>query len=257
MLSHASRVLVTVLMLTPVVAVPLFAVIGIPRFMPVAAAPGYQTVSVETDGVGESLHYAAADLFAPLEKTADPRLHVEPLTWESYEVSGDPFLELTPQSDERADFPRKPSARIDSSSHQALAGWEIQASRGPMQTISHGRKKTDDDSPVALPPMSQSERLPSHKPDRTNGIPHSPVDIAANARPRPFTWQAATRRLNELGIRRFRLEPGRRANEFLFSCFLTPSDNPRVTQRFEAEANEPLRAVQKVLAQIDEWSTLP
>ena len=70
----------------------------------------------------------------------------------------------------------------------------------------------------------------------------------------PLTWRAAVQRLNHFGIRQFRLQPGARAGEFHFSCYYTPSDNPRITHRFEAEAIEPLRAVEKVLAQVRLWA---
>jgi hypothetical protein len=69
----------------------------------------------------------------------------------------------------------------------------------------------------------------------------------------PLTWRTAVRRLNKLGIRHFQLEPGARENEFQFSCSLTPSDQPRISHRFEAEAAEPLRAVERVLIQIEQW----
>ena len=68
----------------------------------------------------------------------------------------------------------------------------------------------------------------------------------------PLTWRSAVHRLKELDIRHFQLEPGER-DEFHFSCYFTPSDNPRITHRFEAEATEPLRAVEKVLAQVEQW----
>ena len=69
----------------------------------------------------------------------------------------------------------------------------------------------------------------------------------------PVTWTEAVQRLNALGIHRFQLQPGRNEHEFHFSCLHTPANNPRVTHRFEAEAGEPLRAVQLVLQQIQEW----
>jgi len=69
----------------------------------------------------------------------------------------------------------------------------------------------------------------------------------------PLTWRSAVRRLNKLGIRHFQLEPGARENEFQFSCSLTPSDQPRISHRFEAEAAEPLQAVERVLIQIEQW----
>lgn len=70
----------------------------------------------------------------------------------------------------------------------------------------------------------------------------------------PATWSAAVQKLNELGIRDYRLEPGVRPNEFLFSCSYSPPQNPRVSRRFEAEALDPLKAVIKVLQQVDEWN---
>lgn len=70
----------------------------------------------------------------------------------------------------------------------------------------------------------------------------------------PATWSAAVQKLNELGIRDYRLEPGVRPNEFLFSCSYSPPHNPRISRRFEAEALDPLKAVIKVLQQVDEWN---
>jgi len=69
----------------------------------------------------------------------------------------------------------------------------------------------------------------------------------------PQTWREVVSRLNSLGIRDYRLTAGTQPNEFHFNCFFSPQDNPRVTHRFEADADEPLKAVQIVLTQIDEW----
>ena len=74
-----------------------------------------------------------------------------------------------------------------------------------------------------------------------------------NSGSEPLTWQGAVQRLNELEIRNFRLEPGREVNQFVFICSYSSSDSPRVLYRFEAEADEPLKAVEKVLLQVDEW----
>jgi hypothetical protein len=68
-----------------------------------------------------------------------------------------------------------------------------------------------------------------------------------------MSWKDAVARLNALGIRDYQLLPGDREGEFLFSCRIVSRSNPRVTHLFEAEANEPLAAVQKVLRQIDDW----
>jgi hypothetical protein len=65
--------------------------------------------------------------------------------------------------------------------------------------------------------------------------------------------RAAIARLNALGITDYQWQPGDRDGEFLFRCRLVSRHNPRMMQRFEAEAGEPLQALEKVLAQIDEW----
>lgn len=69
----------------------------------------------------------------------------------------------------------------------------------------------------------------------------------------PLTWQSAVEKLNEFEIRSFRLEPGHQVGHFVFICSYTPPDTPRVSHRFEADADEPLKAVEKVLEQIVEW----
>lgn len=70
----------------------------------------------------------------------------------------------------------------------------------------------------------------------------------------PATWSAAVQKLNELGIRDYRLDPGLRPNEFHFSCSYSRPQNPRISRRFEAEALDPLKAVINVLQQVDEWN---
>jgi|GEM_PF-1536481 hypothetical protein len=67
----------------------------------------------------------------------------------------------------------------------------------------------------------------------------------------PMTWKAAVDRLTELDIRNFRIEPGRDADQFVFICY-SPVDAQGVSIRFEAEADEPLKALEKVLEQIVE-----
>ena len=69
----------------------------------------------------------------------------------------------------------------------------------------------------------------------------------------PLTWSGARRKLADLGIERFHLEPGLDRDEYLFVCMFTPGDDPQITQRFEAEAGDPLEAVRQVLTQIDGW----
>jgi hypothetical protein len=66
-------------------------------------------------------------------------------------------------------------------------------------------------------------------------------------------WRDATRQLKELGIRKYRLESQIEEQTFVFICSFAAAENPRVVRRFEAEADSPLEAVQKVIDEIDEW----
>jgi hypothetical protein len=68
-------------------------------------------------------------------------------------------------------------------------------------------------------------------------------------------WPAAMTRLRELGIRDYTLTPGPDGRAFHFSVGYAPEGDSRVTHRFEAEGAEPLLAVRKVLAQIENWTS--
>lgn len=69
-----------------------------------------------------------------------------------------------------------------------------------------------------------------------------------------LTWQQAVDRLNQLGIRTFRLTPDAGPNGYRFACLVTSVDDPRISRRFEAESIDPLIAVGDVLAQVEDWN---
>jgi len=69
-----------------------------------------------------------------------------------------------------------------------------------------------------------------------------------------LTWQQAVDRLNQLGIRTFRLTPDAGQNGYRFVCLVTSVDDPRISRRFEAESIDPLIAVGDVLAQVENWN---
>ena len=69
-----------------------------------------------------------------------------------------------------------------------------------------------------------------------------------------LTWQQAVDRLNQLGIRTFRLTPNTGQNGYRFVCLVTSVDDPRISRRFEAESIDPLIAVGDVLAQVENWN---
>lgn len=72
--------------------------------------------------------------------------------------------------------------------------------------------------------------------------------------PETITWREAVDRLNELGIRTFRLTPDAGQNGYRFVCLVTSVDDPRISRRFEAESPEPLVAVGNVLEQVENWN---
>ena len=69
-----------------------------------------------------------------------------------------------------------------------------------------------------------------------------------------LTWQQAVDRLNQLGIRTFRLTPNSEQDGYRFVCLVTSVDDPRISRRFEAESVDPLIAVGDVLAQVEDWN---
>lgn len=68
-----------------------------------------------------------------------------------------------------------------------------------------------------------------------------------------LTWRQASAKLNDLGVKNYHLERGVTEGTFLFVCMFSPGDSPQVVHRFEAEADDPLIAVNQVLQQIDRW----
>lgn len=69
-----------------------------------------------------------------------------------------------------------------------------------------------------------------------------------------ISWRQAVDRLNELGIRTYRLAPDSKQNGYRFVCLVTSIDDPRISRRFESESPDPLAAVGNVLAQVENWN---
>lgn len=122
---------------------------------------------------------------------------------------------------------------------------------------------------AAVPPGSTSvseDRFQSVKsPSRPDQSVRAEAVVAESAlsvndvRPRrasqrTLSWQQAVNRLNELGIRTFRLTPDSGENGYRFVCLVTSVDDPRISRRFEAESLDPLGAVGDVLAQVEDWN---
>lgn len=109
-------------------------------------------------------------------------------------------------------------------------------------------------STATSPPPTRPAAAPYRRPTGTATQERDPA-TTPHGEDATLTWRSAVARLNELEIRNFRLEPGQHVGEFVFICSFTPADSPWLSQRFEAQADEPLRAVENVLDQIDDWMT--
>ncbi len=71
-----------------------------------------------------------------------------------------------------------------------------------------------------------------------------------------LSWEQAIEQLARYGIHDYRLQPGLESNSFHFACYLHRKgggQNSSTVIRFEAEAANPLRAVQNTLQQIEKW----
>lgn len=236
----------TLLMLTPLVLIPTLAIFGLPRNRMLDASlsaegNGSSNAANESPGIGQSAFCDPNDLF-------------------SVEVPRDEIVALTgparPRGSQRWQDPFKdtpgldtPPARQWTPPDQALTGWDYDAA-------SSSAAGESDNGLIALgsdTPVLDDTRRPPVAPRQQPGPARNPVGIEAKPTGPSLTWQQAVARLNEFGIRHYQLEPGLSGNDFLFRCSYTPANNPRISHRFESEANEPLKAVEKVLQQIEQW----
>ncbi len=227
---RSNQNLATWLMLIPLLVVPAIAVFGLPQFTPHSA-------QAESSSRDPELRLGAPGDMQPFPndriRSGDeaPRFSDSPRA-----PSHDPFA--NPQ------FNNTPSDLGDAPLFAPDLSSASKASSNPSQ------------DPFAQPPREGISPRPAEPasevaPDN-DPTPANPRDDHELAR-QQLSWRQAVQRLNELGVRQYSLEPAGEPYLFRFTCDFTPEDNPRVTHRFEAEAGEPLRAVQKVLQQVETW----
>jgi hypothetical protein len=142
--------------------------------------------------------------------------------------------------------------------------------------------------PTMPPPLSDGSRvcLPSGDPSSRwpGNAAATPADPATNSKPVPFATAADAavpvgynapigvpmgnnasaggafveiqERLRGLGATYYRLESwGAEQRLFRFQCAMTLGGSPNLTQHFEATDIDPLRAMGKVLADVEAWKT--
>ncbi len=237
--------ILTFLFSIPVTAVGWMAIFGVPPIASLSASPKDDVVirdPFETDQWGNSF------------RTEQPRVKYE----DAPQFTGSQFGD---------------NQRIGNDS-------SVPISR-PEQLGSHSFNNNPSINSTPSQPFPNARQVPNQPPStndnrhsfntETNAPPAAHANTPANGMQNPFanesssvrpgtetsaqmlSWQEASARLTELGIKKYHLERGGEEGMFLFVCLYQPSDSPQVTHRFEAEGDNPLVAVNQVLSQVDGW----
>lgn len=217
----------TLLMFVPLVAVPLLAVFGVPKFPSLNASPtngsddfSFDEPAWETDQPSQDV-LAAADSRSRFSRDAPPFRHGTE-NGEPVGHSNDPFAE-TPGAD--WDPPR-----------DALDGWALEPNSDTPPAQS-------SDAEASLGEPVEADEFAFAAENAAREVPAEPAG--------ELTWQSAVQRLRDCGIDHYQLQPGHQPDLFHFSCLLEPAESPRVIHRFEAESSDPLGAVADVVTQIE------
>ena len=287
MRSKSNDFLSTLLVLIPLVAVPMLAIFGIPEIAPVKKSAlnendlfenedasrspfeeisfdgssheidlGNETALADRSGqAGSNMRNSLGEAAATQkgqrhgEEWLPPAGALEGWELEPAPVQREPEQKMTEMASSELEL-RQPQggSAIQQASFDNQTG-----AAGSQNSFNQGRVQQID---TEINPFAQNAQIPSQEETVQQEVIDQQFRQRAETMLRrdPVTWSAAVQKLNELGIRDYRLEPGARPDEFLFSCSYSPPHNPRVSRRFEAEALDPLKAVIKVLQQVDEWN---
>ncbi len=269
----------TLLLLVPISAVPLMAIFGIPQFTPVVASPLDELMEDDQEVLPRRKPRQIAKTQRTDETENDLSLEETP-NWDG--VSPERPRPMRKSKGPSGASPESPSpdeadtelAMIDRPKSKPRRTAELPDSSADGSIQKAGHETVQDRSHAEVPEVSPpgiqdlfskdgsqgDDKVPGYRRPRAaspgSGAGASDQNTNRNKRAsppvEPLTWTKAVQRLNELGIRNFRLEPGDRPGEYSFACSYTPSNSPHVTRRFEAEADDPLKAVAKVLAQVED-----
>lgn len=299
MLASASGPLGALLVIAPLAAIPVVAIVGIPQFAPVSASPNEEE---EIGDLGESAaapaalrpakHRSADDLFAPLPgsgPTAAGGTQYPSVYGNSArpaQPAGQPRESRFDHSLDSGDnWEVVSSDPRNSSGQMAEAGGNLPDAFPGTTGAPRGRGTAQGGTPGAVDPNGFKTgllpSLPSKEVTRRDemkrpGTADRAAAAAAATRVDPRTmdefasganleamqqlmmseqsrWQAASTRIKQLRIQKYRLEATIEEPRFVFRCVFAPAESSQVTQLFEAEAETPIDAVEQVLEQVDEW----
>jgi hypothetical protein len=286
MRSPLSGSIATCLIFVPLVAVPLLAVLGMPQLPTTATNVASDDLKFAADDPAQTA--GNSDLAAPV-RVSDSRGDPAALTREPRSASkdSDPFAEFSRDSDasrqhaassgksglsprrsqrwsEGNGLPQKAILSLDrpNDDHVSLGPSERPVASGSAdeQPTDRSGREASANMPGGRRALPEAEAVVALASESAAGSPsaNALAENRRSAEPQPSSinatsWKRAVSRLNALGIHDYQLQPGEREGEFNFSCRFAARSNPRVIHRFEAEAADPLDAVNQVLRQLDEW----
>ena len=282
----------TILLMIPVLTVPALAIFGIPQFAPVVASPLEETPELDRETRPGNSARSREEMFddvegfntdpsakrgtaSSLRKRDSSRIATRDGTSRRSKDSANPAWgdDLESGTEWPGNSRRSPPAELDEP--PSLDRTSLDQNRQAMLDENipqryEKRLRRTEGAPSSARPVPQEEVdqgvVLAGFEDDTPEPPTRRVTTANQSRsaePRnsgqretvtePLTWAAAVEQLNEYDIRNFRLEPGDRSGQFVFICTYASPEAPTVSYRFEAGADEPLKAVEKVLEQIVAW----
>ena len=253
----------TFAMLIPMFAVPVMAVFGIPQFAPVVASPADESqpewlADRSFSRVGQSDAFSTRSLNLVADESDQLDL------FQPYAATSHPTARNLVAAERLPDSPRSPTAGRQVNVHtDAAATPQVLDLFEPVGDARVADRETA--SRDQRNPASASGRLAT-QPEDLQGT----RDVSRSARsaqgrtsstriarqPVGSSWRDAIDRLNLYGIRTYRLSPSASEGRYHFMCLVTSADDPRISRRFEAESREPLDAVDRVLAQVEEWNRI-
>ena len=226
MSSRAGSTFVTFLMSVPLAAVGLMAVFGVPPLSSVIAA---------TRGLNET-DRGSKDTDASNSNSREDQFK----NWDSGTAPEWNSDGATPDEDQLGDVEDISSSKPSRRTGEPGTTGSRRGGLSSTLDLKHG-----DSDPTQ--PGSRSPR--PGRGDSRIGLNESDEEPVS----RPPAMKDSLKKLNALGVKHYHLERGTDQDTWLFVCLFCPSDESRVTHRFEAESDDPDRAAEETVKQLDGW----
>ncbi len=240
MSSRAGSTFLTFLVSIPLAAMGLMAVFGVPPLASViAASRGLTDTKRDFEEAGKGSRSSSQSQFEDWDSgTAPTAPEWKADATDQTDLEGDGHTGDTRDDLGFTQLPRLGTASEIKDSRKGR-------SRSPRQEFA------DSEAPKAAQAASRSLLSPR------GGSKTSPSEFAMNSpldrNSPPIAMKDSLKKLNSLGVKHYHLERGVDQDTWLFVCLFVPGDDARVTHRFEAESDDPDRAAEETVKQIDNW----